>query len=221
MDCRPGVAYIEVGPVTDSDDPQRHDDPAALSSTPDVDSTFRLLELARGGDRAALDQLFARYVPALSRWASGRLPRWARDITDTQDLVQDTVLATFKRLEDFEPRAEGAFHAYLRQVLLNRIRDEFRRKGHQPVREDLDSQAEDPGTSPLEAAIGRETVERYEAALARLTLGEREAIITRVELGLTYQEVADALGKPSMDAARMAVGRALVRLAEEMGHRGT
>ena len=203
--------------MADSDNPRRHDDSAALSSGPGVDSTFRLLERARGGDPDALDQLFARHIPALRRWASGRLPHWARDISDTHDLVQETILETFKRIEDFEPRGQGALQAYLREALLNRIRTEFRRAGRRPAIDDLDSQAEAPGTSPLEAAIGREQVEQYEAALARLKPEEREAIITRVELGLTYQEVADALGKPSWGAARNAVVRALGRLVEEMG----
>ena len=61
-----------------------------------------------------------------------------------------------------------------------------------------------------------EAVERYEAALARLRAEEREAIVARIEMGGSYQEVAQALGKPSADAARMAVSRALLRLAEEM-----
>jgi RNA polymerase sigma-70 factor (ECF subfamily) len=137
-------------------------------------------------------------------------------VADTPDLVQDTLLQTFKRLNGFEPRGEGALQAYLRQALMNRIRDEVRRAGRQPDRETIDSGRPDPGLSPLEQAIGTEAVDRYEQALARLRDDERELVIGRVELGLTYQELADACGKPSADAARMAVGRALVRLAEEM-----
>ncbi len=152
----------------------------------------------------------------MKRWATGRLPAWARDLADTSDLVQDTVIQTLKRLDNFEPRGDGALQAYLRQALLNRIRNEFRRARNRPEDTDLDSTVEDTGTSPLEAAIGREAVERYEAALRRLRKADRELIISRVELGLTYPEVAEALGKPSADAVRMAVGRALVRLAEEM-----
>ena len=106
--------------------------------------------------------------------------------------------------------------AYLRQALINRVRTEFRRTGRRPSMEELDSQEEAQGTSPLEAAIGQETVEHYETALSRLRPAERDAIISRVEFGLTYQEIADALDKPSMDAARKAVVRALMRLAAEM-----
>lgn len=189
---------------------------ASASSDEPLDSTRELLERARNGDRAALEQVFAHHLPKLKRWASGRLPRWARDISDTPDLVQETVLQTFKRIEDFEPRGEGALQAYLRQALINRVRTEFRRAGRRPSVEELDSQEEAEGTSPLETAIGQETVEHYETALSRLRSEERDAIISRVEFGLTYQEIADAFDKPSMDAARKAVVRALMRLAEEM-----
>jgi RNA polymerase sigma-70 factor (ECF subfamily) len=64
--------------------------------------------------------------------------------------------------------------------------------------------------------IGAEAVEKYESALQRLRDEERELIVARVELGLTYSELADATGKPSSDAARMAVTRAIARLIEEM-----
>ncbi len=60
-------------------------------------------------------------------------------------------------------------------------------------------------------------MDRYDAALERLKPEEREAVISRVEFDLSYAELAEVLGKPSANAARMAVVRALVRLAEEMG----
>ncbi|MCA1563958.1 MAG: RNA polymerase sigma factor [Acidobacteria bacterium] len=181
-----------------------------------ADDTIALLERARAGDETALNELFARHVPLLQRWASGRLPKWARDVSDTSDLVQETVMETFKRLDTFEPRGEGALQAYLRQAIVNRIRTHIRRASARPEPVALESGVPAEDTSPLEAAIGQQTVERYEAALDRLKPDEREAIVTRVEFGLSFAEVAEVLGKPSADAARMAVVRALVRLAEEM-----
>src|SRR6187402_2916368 len=129
-----------------------------------ADATIQLLERARAGDQAALDRLFARYLKPLRRWASGRLPRWARDMADTQDLVQETLFQTFKRIEAFEPRGEGALQAYLRQAVLNRIREELRRAKRRPPRSELDPEAEGNARSPLEEAIGQEAVERYEQA---------------------------------------------------------
>jgi RNA polymerase sigma factor (sigma-70 family) len=180
------------------------------------DSTFHLIDRARAGDREALEQLFARHRKPLQRWASGRLPNWARDLIDTDDLVQDTLLQTFKRIGDFEPRRVGALQAYLRQAVLNRIRDELRRNRRQPEATELDDLELDPAQSPLEQAIGREAVDRYERALEQLMPQEREAIIARVEMGYSYEELAEALGKPTADAARKTAQRALVRLVEEM-----
>ena len=186
----------------------------------DPESTFRLINRARAGDREALERLFARHLKPLQRWARGRLPGWARDLADTDDLVQDTLVQTFKRIEGFEPRGVGALQAYLRQAVFNRIRDELRRKGRQPDATDLDGLEVDGGQSPLEQAIGHEAVDRYERALDRLKPEEREAIIARVEMGYSYEELAEALGKPTPDAARKAAQRALVRLAEEMKRGG-
>jgi RNA polymerase sigma-70 factor (ECF subfamily) len=181
-----------------------------------TDATVHLLERARRGDSAALDDLFARHLPLLQRWASGRLPRWARDIVDTSDLVQETVFETFKRLDGFEPRGDGALQAYLRQAFINRLRNQLRKAIKRPAAKELDSALPNDATSPLEAAIGRETLEHYEAALQRLTPDERDAVVMRIELGFSYAEIAAALGKPSPDAARMMVVRALVKLANEM-----
>ena len=186
-----------------------------------AESSLDLLERARAGDRSALNTLMARHLPRLRKWASGRLPRWARDVADTQDLVQETLLQTFKRIDKFEVRREGALQAYLRQGVLNRIRDEHRKVARRTQSAELDSQAPDSGASPLEAAIGQQAVERYEAALQRLRARDREAIIARIEMGFTNDELAQLLGKPSANAARMALERALVRLAAEMHGVGT
>ena len=186
------------------------------SASSNLDSTFQLISRARSGDREAIEELFARHLKPLQRWASGRLPKWARDLADTDDLVQETLLQTFKRIEDFEPRRVGALQAYLRQAVLNRLRDELRRKARRPEAIDLDDIEDVAARSPLEEAIGRQAVEDYEEALGRLRPEEREAIIARVEIGYTYEELADALGKPSAEAARKTARRALLRLAEEM-----
>ena len=134
---------------------------------------------------------------------------------DTDDLVQETVIRAVKRISSLIAH-DGALQAYLRQAVVNRIRDEIRRAGRSPATMELDENQKDSGASPLEQAIGHEALERYDAALARLRPEEREAIVARIEMECSYQEVAQALGKPSADAARMTVSRALLKLAEEM-----
>jgi RNA polymerase sigma-70 factor (ECF subfamily) len=192
--------------------------PDPKPSPSELASTTDLLRRAREGDAQALDDLLRRHRGPLRRWARGRLPRWTRDLRDTEDLVQETLAQTLRHINDFEPRHDGALQAYLRQALINRVRDEVRRVTRYPAATGIDEQAEhaDRAASPLEEAIGHEAMERYEAALQRLRPEEREVIIARVELQQSYAQIAAAHGKSSPDAARMSVTRALVRLAEEM-----
>ena len=190
--------------------------PKQPNATQPPDTTGDLLDRARAGDEEALNQLLERHVPQLKRWASGRLPRWARDIADTSDLVQETIITTLKNLDRFEHRGDGALQAYLRQAVINRIRNELRKLASRGQAATIDSGIPDDGTSPLEAAIAQETLDEYDAALKRLKPEEREAVVSRIELGLSYAEIAEMLDKPSANAARMAVVRAVMRLAEEM-----
>ena len=188
----------------------------AVTSGLDAEASYALVLRARNGDLAAQNELCVRYLPRLQRWAHGRLPAWARGALDTHDLVQDTFIQVLKRIGDFEPRHEGAFHGYLRQALINRVRDEIRRANRHAPPQPLDPAKAGSDPSPLEEAIGSETLERYESALQRLRPTDREAIMLRIELNYPYADIATALGKPSIAAAQMAVSRALVRLAEEM-----
>ena len=195
--------------LPDGGDPTSH--PTRADST-----TLHLVERVRDGDEQALAELLERFLPRLRRWASGRLPGPIRDMADTSDLVQDVLLQSFRKIEGLDLDRAGGLQAYLRQAILNRIRDEFRKFKRRPDAVELESAQPDEGPSPLEAAIGRQALDRYEAALAALRPVDREAIIARIELGFTYDEVAQLLGKPTGNAARMAVERALVRLIERL-----
>ena len=183
----------------------------------DLTSTIELLDRYKRGDNEAVSLLVERSLPPLKRWARGRLPDWARSLAETQDRVQDAVIRAIPHLKHFEARHPGALQAYLRQAIANHIRDEIRKvNSRPPIGGDLPESKVDPGPSPLERAIGRERLDRYDAALAKLRPVEREAIVARLELQQSYEEVALALGKPSADAARMLVARAVKNLIRAM-----
>jgi RNA polymerase sigma-70 factor (ECF subfamily) len=180
-------------------------------------TSLALLHRARQGERAALDELFARYVPFLRRLARGRVPRWMRNGVETADLVQDTLLHAFRRVNQFEPRGNGAMRAYLRQALHNRIQNVRRDAMRRPMAASLDAvDVVGDSASPLEELLTAEERARYLSALDELRAEDREAIVGRFELGYSFEQLSAALGKPSADAARMAVRRAVVRLAEAM-----
>ena len=165
---------------------------------------------------AARDALIARYLPRLQRWAHGRLPVFGRDLSETDDLVQITLLRALSHIEGFENRRPGAFLAYLRTILMNTVRDEIRRTRRSP--RDVETSVSDFAghTSVVEDLVGQEALERYEAALAALPEDKRTAVVMRVEFNMSYQEIADELETPSANATRMMVVRALTELAELM-----
>jgi len=191
--------------------------PEPDSGQGDLEKTARLLQLVKAGDALARERLVHRYIHVLERWASGRLPARARDLSETKDLVQVTFLRALDHMDGFEPTREGAFLAYLRRILMNLIRDEIRRTSRRPTREALTDDLSEDQPSPLEQVIGKEGLEVYEAALARLPEKQREAVIMRIEFGYTHAQVAEAMGSPSVGAARMLVVRGLLRLSKLMG----
>jgi RNA polymerase sigma-70 factor (ECF subfamily) len=214
-----GAVTLDFLPGMDETAPRRGVPPAkAPASSLSATSSFDLVVRANAGDRDALEALCARYLPRLQRWAHGRIPPAARGALQTHDLVQDTLLRVVERLPAFQPRHEGAFQGYVRTALWNRIRDIARQYQRSGPSNPLDTDMAGKEDSPIDIAIGHETVERYEAALDRLRPEEKELIIARIEMGLPHAEIAVMFDKPSVAAVHMAVSRALVRLAEEMAH---
>jgi len=184
---------------------------------PDCDSTLDVLAKARTGDGEAARVLIERTVGPLRTWARGKLPYYARGGANTEDVVQDAVVKALARVEHFEHRSVDGMQAYLRESVRNRIRDEVRRVTRRGVTQELPEVVHDHGYSPLEELIRKERSDRYLAALRTLKPQERMAIIFRLEHHHTFEEIAQKLGKSTPDAARMAVTRAVKRLAEALG----
>src|SRR6056297_805993 len=186
--------------------------------SPSLESTATLLQQVVDGSDEARERLCRHFLPLLTRWAHGRLPNYARDLSDTQDLVQTALIRALDQVESFESLREGAFLAYLRTILLNHIRMEIRRVTRRNRHGFADSELEptDPEASVMSEAIGLDVLERYEAALMTLTDKAKEAVMLRVEFGYSFPEIAAATDSPSANSARMLVSRSLVQLAEAM-----
>jgi RNA polymerase sigma-70 factor, ECF subfamily len=130
-------------------------------------------------------------------------------------VVQDAFLRTLRRLSRFQHRTVGGLQAYLRQAVVNRVRDLIRGSKRRGTAEVVESEPRDWKPSPLEAAIMHEQLDRFLEALRRLRPADRQVIVWRIELGYTADEIATKLGK-SKAAAGMTVSRAMTRLAKEM-----
>jgi RNA polymerase sigma-70 factor (ECF subfamily) len=185
--------------------------------TPTDEPTDVLITRIRSGETRARDDLLARTLPLLRNWARGRLPHYARDLNATEDLVQTSVMRALANIDHFASEGPGSFLAYLRQILLNQVRDEVRRIGRQPDSEAIDTElADDQVASPIELAIGQEKLAAYERALAQLPARQQNLIVMRIEFGMSYPEIAAEVGG-TPDAARVMVSRALIELAKLSG----
>ena len=204
-----------IKPVVTPDNPAPPQGSSGSDPLLSDEPTLELVVRARGGDRAAVEAILQRCLPALRRWAHGRLPASARGSLDTGDLVQDAAMHALRRLDDFEPRHVGAMQAYLRMSVINRIRDEVRRVNRRPMPVELGDDQPSDDTSPLEHAIMSESYQRYRDALSQLKSRDRELIVARVEVQWSLGEIAERFGL-TVDAARMGVSRALQRLKGHM-----
>ena len=162
--------------------------------TPPTPPDCVLLERFAAGDRSALDDLFRRYRGVAYRVAYRLLGREA----DALDAVQDGFVKVLTHLDRF--RGQSSFKTWLLRVVSNAALD----VGRQRRREARVPQAppDDPpdrfgpaDLPPADAALTRADLRRaIDAALARLPDGQRQTFVLHVDGGLSYREVADALG---------------------------
>jgi RNA polymerase sigma factor (sigma-70 family) len=191
---------------------------------PDLTQTSELILRGRNGDRAAIDDLLRRYRPRLEVFLRSRLPRAARGVADTQDLVQDVCLKACQSLGRFEDRGIGSFWVFLRTAARHRIVDLWRHFGREeervPLPDDSQSMPPELQPGPISWAIAREDRDRFEKALEYVSEKTRRAVLMRIELDLEYADIARDCGFPSEDAARMAIKRGLAQVVAEMAKHG-
>ena len=178
--------------------------------------TMELIDQIRAGSPVAWSQLVKRELPPLRRFARGRLPAWARGGGDTQDLVQTVLVRALPRLSTWESQNRGALRAFLRKAVANQIVDEIRKSRRRLGSPALLESLPDSTPSPLSRVIQDESVQKLRAAMAHLSASDRRLLAARFGSGYRYNEIATRLKRPSAGAARIAVERAVERLAKIM-----
>jgi len=182
------------------------------------ESTAELVTRVRRGDRDAGDALADRELRALRQSVHGTLPRIARDINDTDDVVQEAFLRTWRHINRIDVSKPGSFRAYTRRTAKNHVIDRVRQVLRRPVSDELTEVADSkPGPdAQMEQARFRSHIQ---AALEQLTRSDRRLITARFDREWSYALIADKLAKPSAEAARMAVHRACKRLLADLDQR--
>lgn len=175
------------------------------------------LALARSGDGRAFQALVERHSRAVFRLAF----RMTRNEQDAEDVVQETFLKAFRRLDQFEDRA--GFGSWLHRIAANcaydALRSRGRRERHQaaPAGEEEDLMAGVPSDDPTQDRLlfSDQVRQRVCAAMTRLSERERAAFVLRHFEQMTTREIAGALGLDEA-AAKQSVFRAVRKLREAL-----
>ncbi len=165
-----------------------------------------LVTAARGGDRAAVEELLARYEPNIYRFGL----RMCGNEEAAREVLQETLLAVFRYLPGF--RGDAALSTWLYQIARSFCIKE--RRGEHPTRSLDDAgapQLVDPAPQPDARAHAREIGEALSRAIAVLPPEQREVLILRDVEGLSAEEAARVVGievgalKSRLHRARMAL----------------
>jgi RNA polymerase sigma-70 factor (ECF subfamily) len=193
------------------------------------DTITGLLARARGGDREALDRLFALCRNYMTIVARTQVESWLRAKFDPSDLVQQTLLEAYRGFNGFHGATEGEWLAWLRRILTRNALDvarHYARTDKRQIRREVsldkpaaDSAARsfqeprDSGESPSQQLLARERELLIADALARLAPDHREVIILRNLQGLPFDQVAQRMDR-SRAATQMLWMRAIQKLQE-------
>lgn len=143
-----------------------------------------LLQRARAGDQAALEELFNRARPVLKEWATKKMRRLRHRTAGSSDIVQETAQRAFEHFSDFQGNTEDAWKSWLWTILSNYVKELNRAASRQKEDEALTIPLDSPGvknvpapqTSPSQAAIRREEQARLMAYLSTLPADQHRAI---------------------------------------------
>lgn len=174
-----------------------------------------LLRRVAAGDRAATNELAARYEAPVRNAIHRRLGASLRVRVDTDDLFQSTIFAAVQELPHFEFVNEKAFLGWLTTIAEWRVRKAARhhRAGKRDVRQERPlGEVHDvagAGTTPTQGAVRREIADSVRRAVTHLEPPDRRIVELHSFEGLGFREVAERLGLADKDAARYRFQRAL------------
>ncbi len=193
-----------------------------------MDDFERRLELARAGDREAMEWLVERYQASLAAMVRRRLGPGLRRQLEEEDVQQSVFGELVRDLPHLRAEDERALLAWLAGLVENKLRNKARDAGRQkrqsgPLERlepgdswDARCDPPDPGPSPSQNFRHREEVERLQAALNGLPEEQRRVFVLRafqqqdwptIARGL-YVTVKAAQGR--YDRARLALAQRLV-----------
>jgi RNA polymerase sigma-70 factor, ECF subfamily len=178
---------------------------------------YALIRRVLAGEKDAYGLLVADHSPGLFRIAF----RITQNEADADEVVQETFLRGYRKLQDFDARSN--FGTWIYRIAMNCALDVLDKRKSQtavPIAEEYDSelptlQVADRAAGPDRLLLSREIETRRHAAMERLTAIERVAFVMRHMEERSTEEIAGALGI-APNAAKQAVFRAVQKLRQSL-----
>ncbi len=177
----------------------------------DQRSDTDLIEAWRAGEEAAATELVYRHGKALARFL-GAAGAGARE--DVEDLVQETFLRAFRRIETF--RGGSRFRTWLMTIGSNVLKDAWRKRKRRPVIPLNAREIVDGSSDPHGDAVAGDIAVRVSHCVQVLPRLQRDVFLLRAQQGLDYEEIAKALDT-TPGSARVHYHHAMKRLKDMLG----
>ncbi len=200
--------------------------------SPDVTRSLDLVRRAQKGEDEALNDLIDRYYERVRKIVRVRLGKPLRNYVESGDILQETFAAAVTAFNRFEMREESSLIHWLSKIAENQIKaaadyhnaQKRDRRKDKPLRgpEDSRSGVFEPAADvklPLEELQQEEELEDIDHCLEQMREEYREVILHRDYMRAPWETVAERLGSPSPDAARMLYARAITELSTRVHSR--
>ncbi len=193
-------------------------------------SQSELIGQAKQGDEHALGELLSSYEAYLRMLAEVQIGRSLRGKVDACDIVQETFLEAHQAIGRFQGTEAAQFVAWLKAILSTRLANTMRHyfgtqsrdlRIEQRIQEELDHSSAsfggmlvDPNSSPSQHVQGQEQSRLVAEAVSRLPDDYRQTILLRHIDGLTFPQIAEAMGR-SLDSVEKLWLRGMTQLKRE------
>jgi RNA polymerase sigma-70 factor (ECF subfamily) len=138
----------------------------------------------RRGSREALARIYEKYLNAMLTLAVGLLNNTA----EAEDVVHDVFVAFARSAHDF--RVRGSLSGYLATSVVNRVRDNRRRRRRQVVNANKRVEPAREAAAPDEKVIFTEQAGRLNQVVAELPDDQREVVLLRLTAGMKFRDIA-------------------------------
>jgi len=209
---------------------------ASAGAEPALTQSLDLVRSAQAGNEDALNRLFARYYERVRRVVRMRLGKKLRGALESGDILQETFAVAVRGFERFEMREEASLINWLSKLAERQIIAAADYHGAKKRDRDLEVAMEGTKTGsdtgelrrqfgaktpgPAELAAADEQAELVELSMEELSKEHRELLILRNYVGASWESIAESVGSPSADAARMMHARGMIELGKHLRERG-